>query len=227
MRNSVHTESERLVTEFEEPGAVKATLRRLHRQRRKDRSAGERGLAADLLARLLLEMPAIRAARCVAAYASLPAEPGTGPLREALRARGVRVLLPIVLGTGTRTELDLDWAEDDGEDAPSGGMGGPEPAGPRLGRRAIGDADVVVTPALAIDRVGYRLGMGGGCYDRALPRTAAGALRLAVVHDDELLLDRELPAEPHDIPVDAVLTPSRWIYFSPRAAASGCAPRQP
>jgi 5-formyltetrahydrofolate cyclo-ligase len=163
----------------------------------------------------------------VAAYASLPAEPGTGPLREALRARGVRILLPIVLGSGTRTELDLDWAQDDGEDAPSGGMGGPEPIGPRLGRGAIAAAEVVLTPALAIDREGFRLGMGGGCYDRALPRTADGALRLVVVHDGEVLGDRELPVEPHDVPVDAVLTPQRWIYFTPRGAAAGCVPRRP
>lgn len=217
MRDLVDTQSDQLVTEFEEPAATKRSLRAVLRGNRRRRTPAERQVDAELLARLLLEMPEVRAGRCVAAYASLPAEPGTEQIRAALRRRGVQVLLPVVLGAGTPAELDLDWAWDDGELAAPNGMGGAEPRGARLGRDAVGLADVVLTPALAIDPAGHRLGMGGGCYDRALRRVAADALVLAVTHDDEVLDDRYLPAEPHDVPVHAVLTPRRWIRFSPVA----------
>jgi len=94
----------------------------------------------------------------------------------------------------------------------------PEPAvDDALGAGAAGLAAsgcaVVLVPALAIDRAGFRLGQGGGYYDRLLadvPRHAdGGPLLVAVVHDDELL--DALPHEPHDRPVDAVLTPTAYL----------------
>jgi 5-formyltetrahydrofolate cyclo-ligase len=81
-----------------------------------------------------------------------------------------------------------------------------EPVGPRLGPTAIGAADVVVVPALAVARDGVRLGRGGGYYDRALRHVRPGAALVAAVFDDELL--DALPAEPHDRLVTAVVTPS-------------------
>jgi 5-formyltetrahydrofolate cyclo-ligase len=64
----------------------------------------------------------------------------------------------------------------------------------------------VVVPALAVDRRGVRLGRGGGSYDRALARLAAGATAVALLHDGELL--DALPAEAHDRAVTAAVTPS-------------------
>ena len=57
-----------------------------------------------------------------------------------------------------------------------------------------------------MDRSGARLGRGGGYYDRALPYVRPGALMVAVVFDDEFV--DELPVEPHDRPVTAVVTPT-------------------
>jgi len=111
------------------------------------------------------------------------------------------VLLPVVPAEGA----DLAWAVDTGRLAP-GRFGLLEPVGPRLGPTAIGTADVVVLPALAVDRRGVRLGRGGGYYDRALQHVRPDAVLVAVVFDDELL--DEIPAEPHDQLVTAVVTPS-------------------
>ncbi|MBA2637501.1 MAG: 5-formyltetrahydrofolate cyclo-ligase, partial [Solirubrobacterales bacterium] len=82
-----------------------------------------------------------------------------------------------------------------------------EPVGRSLGREAIGEAQLVLAPALAVDRSGGRLGQGGGSYDRALGRTTATVL--AVVFDAEVL--DAVPVEPHDRRVDGALTPGGGI----------------
>ena len=110
-------------------------------------------------------------------------------------------LLPVLL-----EDDDLDWARYGGELA-SGRRGLLEPTGPRLGVGAIAGCDIVVVPALLVDRRGNRLGKGGGSYDRALTR--ATGLTVALVADEELV--DELPHEAHDVPVRAVLTPSRGL----------------
>ena len=66
--------------------------------------------------------------------------------------------------------------------------------------------DLVLVPGVAFDRWGNRLGYGAGFYDRLFQRLPPSALRVACVHD-ALLVDR-VPAEPHDAPVDLLLTES-------------------
>ena len=195
-------------------GATKRALRRRIRAERAGRTEPERRFVAEALRGVLLEMPELRRANCVSLYASTPGEPDTALVRAALRDLGTRVLLPVALLGG-----ELDWAEDDGTtttgSAPRvpGLPPVPEPEGPRLGRDAIADAEVVILPALAVDTLGNRLGQGGGYYDRALPRAHPAALVLAIVHDDELLdaAVESLPVERHDHRVDAVVTPTRWM----------------
>ncbi|MEU1506739.1 5-formyltetrahydrofolate cyclo-ligase [Kitasatospora sp. NPDC005748] len=141
----------------------------------------------------------------VAAYVSVGSEPGTRPLLDALLARGVRVLLPVLLA-----DNDLDWAEYEGPQALApAGRGLLEPVGGRLGPEAVTTASLVLLPGLAVDRRGLRLGRGGGSYDRVLARLGrAGARPLLAVllYEHELLTS--VPAEPHDLPVDLALTPS-------------------
>lgn len=139
----------------------------------------------------------------VAAYVSIGTEPGTSALLAALAARSVRVLLPVVL-----PDRDLDWALAEDGLAP-GPYGLLEPQGARLGRDALAGCRLVVVPALAVDRAGNRLGRGGGSYDRALTR-AAGRV-VALLHDGEAVA--ELPHEPHDRPVDALVTPRRGLVM--------------
>ena len=177
----------------------------------------------------LLACPSWRRAACVAAYVARTGEPDTGPLLADLAARGVRVLLPVLL-----PDLDLDWAADDGTAACTPTVHGPACSsrpGRRSGRMALALADVVLVPALAVDRSGIRLGYGGGCYDRALARVAPGALVVALLHDGELT-DEPLPAEPHDRPVDAVATPSGVVRLPPdvsgaRVRGAGSGSRRP
>ncbi|MET8813793.1 5-formyltetrahydrofolate cyclo-ligase [Streptomyces sp. NPDC004549] len=167
-----------------------------------------RSSAAAFAGQALL-LPELTGARTVAAYVSMGSEPGTRALLDTLRARGVRVLLPALL-----PDNDLDWAEYTGPGSlipvrHGGRMELLEPAGPRLGPDAVTTTDAVLLPGLAVDARGMRLGRGGGSYDRVLARLErAGAYPALVV----LLYDTEVvprvPAEPHDRPVHAVVTPT-------------------
>ncbi|MFD5431512.1 5-formyltetrahydrofolate cyclo-ligase [Kitasatospora sp. NPDC127067] len=181
----------------------KSDLRTRLLTQRRDLAAEERAAAAGALAAHAGELAA--AGATVAAYVSVGAEPGTRPLLDALRARGVRVLLPVLLA-----DNDLDWAEYAGPDALApAGRGLLEPVGPRLGPQAVTGAAVVLLPGLAVDRSGLRLGRGGGSYDRVLARLARAGARpvLAVLLYEHELLER-VPAEPHDRPVDLAVLPS-------------------
>ena len=92
----------------------------------------------------------------MAAYVSLPGEPGTGVLLDALQDAGKRVILPVLL-----PDLDLDWGTYRGADRLR-----PAARAVRAGRRparvrAIATADVVLVPGLAVSPTGMRLGRGG------------------------------------------------------------------
>lgn len=161
------------------------------------------------LAERALELPELARARTVAAYVSVGSEPGTRALLDALRARGVRVLLPALL-----PDNDLDWGEYTGPDSLArvqhgGKMALFEPSGARLGPDAVTDADVVLLPGLAVDARGMRLGRGGGSYDRVLARLEREGARprlVVLLYDAEVVA--HVPAEAHDKPVHAVVTPS-------------------
>ncbi|MFD7611030.1 5-formyltetrahydrofolate cyclo-ligase [Streptomyces sp. NPDC059828] len=167
--------------------------------------------AAAVLARHALELPELTSARTVAAYVSVGREPGTRALLDALRARGVRVLLPVLMA-----DNDLDWAEYEGADRlAAAGRGLLEPDGPRLGPEAVLDAQAVLLPGLAVDERGLRLGRGGGSYDRVLARLEAGSARPALVvllYANEVVA--RVPEEPHDHPVHAVVTPEGVRRFA-------------
>ncbi|MFD8472955.1 5-formyltetrahydrofolate cyclo-ligase [Streptomyces globisporus] len=167
--------------------------------------------AAAVLADAALHLPELADARTVAAYVSVGREPGTRALLEALRGRGVRVLLPVLLA-----DNDLDWAVYEGPaHLLPAGRGLLEPDGPRLGPDAVLAADAVLLPGLAVDGAGMRLGRGGGSYDRVLARlTAAGAHPSLVVLLYENEVVARVPSAPHDHPVDAVVTPAGARRFA-------------
>lgn len=141
--------------------------------------------------------------RRVAVFLSLPTEVPTDALLADLLAAGIEPLVPVLLD-----DKDLDWAVWTESSEPSEPT---ERPGERLGLHGIASCDVVFVPAMAIDAQGRRLGQGGGSYDRALPRRRPGAPVVAVVADEEFGL-QPLPSEPHDEPVDAVVTPGGgWV----------------
>ena len=160
----------------------------------RDRSVDDDALAREVLG--LVTALGLTVGSTVAAYEAMRTEPPTQASIVALVAHGIRVIVPVTL-----PDLDLDWCDvTDAHRAP-------------LGRDAISTAGLVLTPGLAVDRAGTRLGRGGGCYDRALARRAPDARVLVLLHPGEARADL-LPADPHDQPVHGVLTADGvgWIH---------------
>jgi 5-formyltetrahydrofolate cyclo-ligase len=189
--------AERLVGVTGEGG--KAGWRARLRAARRELGPDDLAAAADALRSHVLGR--LAGAGRVAAYVPVGREPGSVELLDALRDGGTEVLLPVLVPGG-----GLDWAAfRGGGDLVAGALGTREPAGPRLGPDALGAADAVLVPALGVDRLGIRLGRGGGYYDRALARLGSAVLVAALLHDGELV-DR-LPRDPWDRPVAAAVTP--------------------
>jgi 5-formyltetrahydrofolate cyclo-ligase len=161
--------------------------------------------AARLIRDYVLEMPEVSGAGTIAAYYSIGTEPDTHGLIFGLWKRGSYVVLPVLLPDG-----DLDWASYEGPDSLVPGPHGLlQPAEPVRGPGTVARADIVLVPALAVDARGYRLGRGGGSYDRALARVGGQIPTIALLYDDELL--PSVPAEPHDQRVRLVARPATGL----------------
>ena len=193
------------------PTASKAALR--------DRLLAARRRVADDVraaeARALREHvePVVEGGTTVCAYVPVGAEPGSVELLEVLLRRAGRVLLPVARTGADNAPLPLRW----GEYRPGALVPGPwgllEPPGPELPESALGEAALVIVPALAVDRRGVRLGRGRGFYDRSLRGRNPQARLIAVVRDAEFV--DELPAEPHDVEMTHALTPKRGLIALP------------
>jgi len=189
--------------------AAKAALRRRLVAARGRLTDADRSEAGHLLRDAVLALPETQMAGTAAAYYSVGTEPDTRGLVYALWKRGTYVLLPLLLPGG-----DLDWASYEG---PGSLVAGPhgllQPAEPPRGVTAVTSADLVIVPALAADRRGFRLGRGGGSYDRALARVGAPVPTVALLYPGELL--DEVPAGPHDLPVRMIAQPREGITRVP------------
>jgi len=167
--------------------------------------AEERREAGRGIRDAVLSLPELGMAGTVAVYYSVGFEPETRGLVFGLWKKGTYVVLPVV-----REDGDLDWASYEGpESMVAGPRGLLEPGETRRGTETVARADAVLVPALAVDRAGNRLGRGGGSFDRALARVGPLVPLIALLYDDELV--ERLPAEPHDVPVRAVVRPTHGV----------------
>jgi 5-formyltetrahydrofolate cyclo-ligase len=194
-------------------------LKRAKREIRRSVLAARQALGeADRLARTraihdrFLALPEVEHARTVMLFWSFGSEIATQPLIDRLHHGGVVTALPRVTGP---QELEA-VAYAPGDPTRETSFGASEPAGGTV--VDPGAIDVVVTPGVAFDASGRRVGYGGGFYDRFL-LLAEAAPRVALAFDLQLL-DRDLPAGAFDLPVDVVVTESRTIRPTPRTSST-------
>jgi 5-formyltetrahydrofolate cyclo-ligase len=191
----------------DEPENRKRALRAELRGRRRVRTATERETADTAITRQLVQLTSDLGVGFIAAYLSTPDEPGTRDFLRWADGRGIRILLPV-----SREDGLLDWAPYDGEDEEQDILGMPTPTSELLGPIAINGVDLILVPAACVARDGMRLGWGRGYFDKTLGSMEGCPPVYAVIYDDELV--DEVPTEPHDMPVDGVVTPSGIVSFS-------------
>ena len=180
--------------------AEKKALRREMLSRRRAVSPEQRTHAGGIItAQVLLEL---KRAGTVMLYASMPEEIDLFPLMEKLISAGKRIALPEITGRGTMEARELaamDALIDGAFDIPT-----PDPA--RGAQIPPEEIDVVIVPGAAFDADGGRLGLGGGYYDRFLPR-ATHAERLVLAFDFQIV--PAVPMAAWDTRVDRILTERR------------------
>ena len=188
------------------PASAAEAKRALRREARALRALHAGDPATDFLP-ALRRVPAWGAARLVALYLPFGAEPPTAALIADLRARDHAACVPA-------------WREETGAyglaafrdgDAVAPGPGGiPEPVARRWTDPAA--VDLFLLPGLLFDEAGTRLGHGRGHLDRLLAARRPGAAVLGLAFPWQLLRGAAIPAEPHDVPMDAVVLPDGPVY---------------
>ncbi|MFO1322581.1 MAG: 5-formyltetrahydrofolate cyclo-ligase [Burkholderiales bacterium] len=168
-----------------------------------------RDAASAAIAERVRALPSFERARCVLLTLPFRSEWDTRPLFAAAVANGAIVALPRV--NGFSRMLDLHAAQDIARDTAAGYRGIPEPLAdlPRVGIEAV---DWVLVPGVAFDVRGRRLGYGGGYYDRLLAQLTPGVPRVAGAFDLQVVA--QVPAAPHDLAVDVIVTERRLLHIA-------------
>jgi 5-formyltetrahydrofolate cyclo-ligase len=179
----------------------------------------ERIARSTAIHRRFLALREVENVGVVMGFWSFGSEVSTPPLLETLHAQGVRVCLPRIVGGG-----DLEAvAYEPGDPMTDTSFGVGEPAdGTILAPEMV---DLVMTPGVAFDRSGHRIGYGGGFYDRFLRRTRRGVPRIAIAFDLQVV-SHELPVGSFDVGVDAIVTETGTIRCLPGGSEPGVATSQ-
>ena len=182
---------------------AKADLRRQMREMRKRMPSAERARVSQIICAKLASDEALAApSGPIAVYLASPMEIDLSDFIRQMLARGIKTLAPRWNGTA------YDLAEIKGLSPPhlrAGPMNILEPAEADITEPQ--DVAVWIVPGLAFTADGKRLGYGGGWYDRLLAQAAVGSVKLGVAHDFQIAAD--LPSEPHDIPLDRIISDER------------------
>ncbi len=189
---------------------AKRALRREILARRDALALHDRATRSRVIAERLLALPELRRAGTVLAFWSFGSEVDTGPILDRLGSAGVRIALPR-LEHGEIAAV----AYRRGDPTTETSFGAREPAeGVTLNAT---DIDVVVTPGVAFDRRGFRVGYGGGFYDRFFRLVRGDAFRVAIGFAFQVV--DEVPHGRVDVPIDAIVTDQETIRCAMEPAA--------
>jgi 5-formyltetrahydrofolate cyclo-ligase len=185
----------------------KEKLRQEMRGRLRGMSPDLRAETSLVICQMAANLPAFLKSRCVALFAPLPSEPDIHPLFEEAWAQGKRVVLPLMIKRGAAPELD--WHEIASWDdvvvpGPLAPLGLREPDPLRCPRVPLAELDCVFVPGVAFDEGGFRLGRGGGFYDRFLSLTPPTLPCVGLMFSLQKV--PLIPREPHDQALRSVIT---------------------
>jgi 5-formyltetrahydrofolate cyclo-ligase len=194
-------------------GMSKRSVREAALSARRALSAPERAARSEQIARHVLALDVFERAQTIAVYAALGAEVDTTLIAAGAESRGKRLAFPRAAG-----ERGLAFSLATLETLVLGPFGTrePPPGAPLVEPSSLG---LVLVPGVAFDLQCRRLGRGRGHYDATLAALPAGVARIGLAFEVQLV--DEVPLEPHDVVLDAVVTESRVVFRLPSGAATG------
>ena len=194
-------------------GTSKRPVREAALAARRALSGPERAARSEQIGRRVLALDAFERAPIVAVYAALGAEVDTTAIVLGAVARGKRVAFPRAAG-----DRGLAFSLSSLDALVQGPYGArqPPPDAPILEPSRLG---LVLVPGVAFDLECRRLGRGRGHYDATLSAMPAGIVRIGLAFEVQIV--DEVPSEPHDVVLDAVVTESRVVFRLPSGAATG------
>ena len=182
----------------------KASLRQQYRVLCRSVAPEQNAAASEDLRKHLIGSPYWLSSQRILMFYPLNDEPDIAPLFTQALAAGKTIALPRYNSSLGVYEAAL--IRNLTEDLVPGRFGVREPSS-NCPAVPLNQLDLTLVPGIAFDASGRRLGRGKGFYDRLLPGTTGMKLGLAFDWQES----DALPAEPHDVELDAVLTPTRWL----------------
>ncbi len=183
----------------------KQEIRELLRRRRAELTTQQQATASAAVCSRLGELEVVRDAQLVAAYRSFAGEIDLYSVLVQLLARGVTVTVPRVKGNDLEF---VPWQPASVER--QGAFGISEPVEGEVKDLAL--HDVVLTPLVAFDKNGSRLGQGKGFYDRSFGHLAAERPHIIGIAYDFQEVE-QVPCEPTDFALDSLVTNTKVFYF--------------
>jgi len=182
-------------------------------RRRLTTSRAERARIASVVGTLIDRALPELSRGCLGVYWPFKGELDLSEFIGVCIGRGIGAALPVVVDKEEPLEF---WSWHPGMTRRRGVWDIPIP-----GERRIAHPDVLLVPLLGFDAAGYRLGYGGGYYDRTLAATTPRPLAIGVGHESCRL--ETIHPQPHDIPMDAIATDAgfAWIGRAPTHAGRG------
>jgi 5-formyltetrahydrofolate cyclo-ligase len=189
---------------------TKAKLRKRYQQLRNDfyQCRGEE--ASSFIASTVTHLPEFKRADVVMAYVPFRAEVDTWRLMGIAQALGKRLVLPRTVPS--TKELLLCEVVEVHSELEEGSYGIPEPVLDRVRQVPVVELDLVFVPGLVFDSSGFRVGYGGGYYDRLLgraDRSQTAFYGLAF----ELQFHASVPRGEHDQGLDGIVTEERVVVI--------------
>ncbi|UUE44588.1 5-formyltetrahydrofolate cyclo-ligase [Pectobacterium aroidearum] len=195
--------------------ASRQQIRQAVRQHRRLLTPEQQALFAQQACERVMAHPKIIRAESVAVFLSFDGELDTSPLIQQLWQQGKRVYLPVLHPFRAGHLLFLRYASD--TELVRNRLKIMEPCLDVRQVLPLPQLDILLTPLVAFDHQGQRLGMGGGFYDRTLQyrnQMSRGPYPIGLAHDCQQV--DALPVESWDIPLPEIITPSRHWQWSTR-----------
>ena len=175
-------------------------------------SGADRSAMSRVIIEKLVNLPVVREKSQILIYCSYLSEVETIPLLHRCLELGKRVSVPLTVPQ--RFELLVVAITDPATDLLPGYKGIPEPLPSLVEHRSVPpqSLEIAIIPGAVFDRAGYRLGYGGGYYDRFFAQKAPQAYRIGLAFSRQLV--HRIPVLSHDIPLDMLVTEKEILAWS-------------